>query len=281
MDLKKTGALIAGRRKEKALTQKELARILGVTDKAVSRWETGKGFPDPAILQPLAAALDLSVTQLVSGEDQPEPISGQQADDAVLSAFSYARQQSSAVSASLLGGAGILVLLLSQSVVGISPLVMRIAAAGLLLAAFARSWGSWLTRKLARNLAAAALAGALALEFVPGSAVMIFAAGPDSRITKYVSCFLDMGLLWGYAMILPALGAILTAVAAVMMLALLIGKKQMLAGKIYVCTIAGAVLMLATPVLMGSEYISWVGMLIVFLLAVSAMLQARANSEVK
>lgn len=51
MDLKKTGLFISGMRKEKSMTQKELAERLSVTDKAVSRWETGKGFPDVSILK--------------------------------------------------------------------------------------------------------------------------------------------------------------------------------------------------------------------------------------
>lgn len=46
MDPTRTGEWIACRHKEKNLTQKELAARLGVTDKAVSRWETGKGYPE-------------------------------------------------------------------------------------------------------------------------------------------------------------------------------------------------------------------------------------------
>ena len=47
MDAKATGALIAQRRKQRALSQAELAERLHVTDKAVSRWETGRGMPGP------------------------------------------------------------------------------------------------------------------------------------------------------------------------------------------------------------------------------------------
>lgn len=54
MDLKKTGAFLAASRKKQKMTQKELAEEIGVTDKAVSRWETGRGFPDVSVLQPLA-----------------------------------------------------------------------------------------------------------------------------------------------------------------------------------------------------------------------------------
>jgi len=63
-----TGAAIKERREAKELTQAELAEILGVTGKAVSKWETGKGLPDISLLEPLAAALDTSVLELISGE---------------------------------------------------------------------------------------------------------------------------------------------------------------------------------------------------------------------
>lgn len=67
MDNIKTGALIRERRKEKGLTQRELAERLHVTDRAVSKWERGLCSPDIALLEPLSEALDLSVLELISG----------------------------------------------------------------------------------------------------------------------------------------------------------------------------------------------------------------------
>ena len=61
MDTRKTGQLIAARRKELGLTQKQLAGQLNVSDRAVSKWERGAGFPDIALLEPLADALGLTV----------------------------------------------------------------------------------------------------------------------------------------------------------------------------------------------------------------------------
>lgn len=69
MDTKATGALIAARRKRMALSQAELAERLHVTDKAVSRWETGRGMPGLDSLEPLAEALGLSVSELLSGKE--------------------------------------------------------------------------------------------------------------------------------------------------------------------------------------------------------------------
>ena len=68
MDHQKVGCFIAALRREKGWTQRELAAQLGVTDKAVSRWETGKGLPDISLLRPLSEALGVSVNELLSGE---------------------------------------------------------------------------------------------------------------------------------------------------------------------------------------------------------------------
>ena len=66
MDREKLGGFIAQRRKERKLTQRELADAIHVTDKAVSKWERGVGCPDISLLEPLAEALDLSVDQLLT-----------------------------------------------------------------------------------------------------------------------------------------------------------------------------------------------------------------------
>jgi len=68
MDAKKTGAMIAQARHELNLTQKELASRLNVSDRAVSKWERGAGFPDVSLLEPLAAELGLTSAELLKGE---------------------------------------------------------------------------------------------------------------------------------------------------------------------------------------------------------------------
>ena len=64
-----TGAMIKRLREEKKLTQAELADKIFVTDKAISKWETGRGYPDISLVEPLAKALDVSVIELLSGEN--------------------------------------------------------------------------------------------------------------------------------------------------------------------------------------------------------------------
>ena len=68
MDRQKTGALIAQMRKDRGLTQRELAEQLHISDRTVSKWERGAGFPDVSMLIPLAEALGLSVLELLQGE---------------------------------------------------------------------------------------------------------------------------------------------------------------------------------------------------------------------
>ena len=63
-----TGSTIKSLREAKNLTQSQLAQQIGVSDKAVSKWETGKGLPDLSLLEPLGAALGVSVLELLSGE---------------------------------------------------------------------------------------------------------------------------------------------------------------------------------------------------------------------
>ena len=73
MDNIRFGSFVAQLRKERGLTQKELAQRLHVTDKAVSKWETGRGFPDLKLLEPLAQTLEVSLVELLQGERTSSP----------------------------------------------------------------------------------------------------------------------------------------------------------------------------------------------------------------
>ena len=68
MDQYITGNAIRAFREKKQLTQAELAAKLCVSDKTVSKWETGRGLPDISLIEPLASALGISLTELFSGE---------------------------------------------------------------------------------------------------------------------------------------------------------------------------------------------------------------------
>ena len=62
-----TGAVIKELREKNKMTQLQLAEKLGVSDKTVSKWETAKGYPDITLLEPIAEAFSVSVTELISG----------------------------------------------------------------------------------------------------------------------------------------------------------------------------------------------------------------------
>lgn len=82
MDAKTFGAFLADARRNRGLTQAELAELLHVTDKAVSRWERGVGFPDINTLEPLTNALDLTLSQLMHASASPEAPPGHTLEEA-------------------------------------------------------------------------------------------------------------------------------------------------------------------------------------------------------
>lgn len=91
IDKNQFGAFVAKLRKEKGFTQKELARQLFLSDKAVSKWETGASLPDTALLIPLAELLGVSVTELLLCEKmtQCDPFQADQVEDIVKTAITY------------------------------------------------------------------------------------------------------------------------------------------------------------------------------------------------
>ena len=92
MNAEKFGKFIGECRKELSLTQADLAEKLHVTDKAVSRWERGLGFPDIHTLEPLAAALDLSLIELMDSEKKAEEtVTKEAASEAVAETINLSR----------------------------------------------------------------------------------------------------------------------------------------------------------------------------------------------
>lgn len=87
MDAKLTGELIARKRKELGLSQAELAEQIHVTDKAISRWETGRGMPAVESLEPLAQVLGLSVSELLSGRELTAEELPKVADDQIVTSL--------------------------------------------------------------------------------------------------------------------------------------------------------------------------------------------------
>lgn len=72
LDQEKTGKYIAEKRKQLGMTQRQLAEQVGITDKAVSKWERGKSIPDSAVMEELCEVLHISINEFFSGEDIQE-----------------------------------------------------------------------------------------------------------------------------------------------------------------------------------------------------------------
>ena len=88
MDQKKIGAFIAQRRKEHRLTQAQLAERLGVTDKAVSKWETGRCLPDASLIEDVCLCLDVTIHEFFAGERLAEEAVPTQAEKNMIQAVS-------------------------------------------------------------------------------------------------------------------------------------------------------------------------------------------------
>ena len=108
MNIEGTGKLISTIRKEKELTQKQLAEQVGVSDRTISKWERGAGFPDVSLLTPLADALGCSVTDLLNGTREPHESQEQSIRDAVLVCCQQAKRQAQRNAAKI--GAAVLLL---------------------------------------------------------------------------------------------------------------------------------------------------------------------------
>lgn len=94
MDNIKFGRFIRESRQAKGMTQKQLAELIHVSDKAVSKWENGAGFPDIKILEPLAECLGVSLLELMQGERMEEPeIDRKEAEQVVADTISRSRQE--------------------------------------------------------------------------------------------------------------------------------------------------------------------------------------------
>jgi len=80
----KTGKFIAQMRKEKGMTQRQLADELLISDKTVSKWETGKGMPDVSLMMPLCEVLGINVNELLTGEKIPDEEYKEKAEETMM-----------------------------------------------------------------------------------------------------------------------------------------------------------------------------------------------------
>jgi len=86
------GLFIASKRREQSLTQEQLAEKIGVSNKTVSKWETGKTMPDYSVVEQLCQVLNISVSELIAGEEK-EPNTKNSSNEADIALLSYKIEQ--------------------------------------------------------------------------------------------------------------------------------------------------------------------------------------------
>ena len=93
MNQEKIGKFILELRKEKNMTQQELADKIGVTDRAISKWENGRGMPDLSLMKPLCQELGISINELISGEKIDKKEYQNKFEEIVLNTINYSQKQ--------------------------------------------------------------------------------------------------------------------------------------------------------------------------------------------
>ena len=280
MDAKTTGRFIAELRKQKGYTQKELAEKIMVTDKAISRWETGKGLPDTSLLKPLGDILGVSVGEL-SGKIIEEAEMKDQTDRIILDSLKY--------SSRMLANMVNLVLFLIGLALVISPVFLTsrkyywvggIVFIGIaVLRTYLKKGGKTvkLTDRAFYAVGIAFHAISLILELLPLGAVLIFAPSPTERVIHTYSYF-DLNLV-GYANFSPMLTGILTVAVVILGITILCryekAKKRKKA--VFVCSVIAFVLSFVPLFMFGSDGMTMISYVISAAMAVSICFQAVAN----
>ncbi len=281
MDTIKVGYFIASLRKTKGLTQKELADLLGVTDKAISRWETGKGLPDTSLLIPLADALGVSVSELLSAQITTRDNMQKQSDNVIVETLQYSRRR--------IAGMVNVALCIIGAILLVSPLFLAgtgvpfwIVGIALMIIALARmilktnGVNTTLSNMVLYVIAIAVQIAAFITELLPGGAILIFAAGPGDRLKQGFSYF-DL-TVFGFANFSPMLTGLMTvAVGILLCIALVTFKKAAkLRNAVFICSVVTFLLSFA-PLLYGGEYMTGISYTVSALLGISLCLQAVAN----
>lgn len=266
------------------MTQAELAERLGVTFQAVSRWETGRGFPDISLLEPLAKALDLSVTALINGACEPadenscsDAANDKQAerDRALLDTLREGlRMMRTAIGILLLlFGIGALLTVTSGNIVLPAILLLALAFLFLFGGKLFAFFGGWMMKRYRlffRILSRIAPLAALVLEIIPGGAVLIFGSPEGSLPPSYYSCFSLTP--FGYANFWPLLTALITcALILIGILSELPHFRGAFRTPLFVLAFVGFVLSVMPIFFFGTRYYTAIAAGITFCLLTSAV----------
>ena len=283
MDKNITGRFIAELRKQKGFTQKELAEKLIVTDKAISRWETGKGLPDTSLLKPLGDVLGVSITELLSGKRIEEVDMKEQADNIILESLNYSKRMLASVISVIIFIIGIAFIisplfLVSQSYIWTLGLI--IVATAILYIYTRKKRDSMKATNRAYHLSALALQGiALILEILPIGTVMVFATSPTKQTIEVYSYFSLLPV--GYANFTPLLTGILT-ILIILLGAIALFRFDRAASirkTIFVCSIISLLFSIVPLFLFGTVGMTVASYAVSCAILLSICLQAVANRK--
>ena len=275
MDMKKTGQLIADTRKELGLTQQQLADRIGVTDKAISRWETGRGFPDATYLEPLSTALALRIEEIVSGErTQPESVIAVPPPPIRKRRFVWVIPFLSLALYKILD---FFVPALTVCLHRIEFWIVFFILAAEIIIVHHRKLS--LRPKVCQCIAAIMCVIAFLLQALPLS-VIEFRVGPNWIYQEiiYRSCF-DPYLITRTFRLGPFLSGTLTITVLVMMGFMFWGKRNYLRKATFICTLLSGFFMSFVIFRAPTRYITLGTVAVILLLFSSAIFQARAHKK--
>lgn len=268
-----------------------MAEKIGVTDKAVSRWETGRGLPDISILKSLSDELGVSINEIMSGENIPPEKAKEKADSALLGALNYSKQMSKRLMGTIILILGICLLFFPQIFTGRRGILL-VSAVGIIMsilgiALLCSKKKFFQMRKLAISkriygaISIIILIATIVLEALPYGAVFIFADGPESWIKRTFSYF--SMILFGYANFFPLITALLTVIIMALSVYAFVKNYKVIRMQniIFICSVVAFISSIISWILFGSSYITGVGISISTLLILSVFLQAFTNRRVE
>lgn len=286
MDANAIGHFIAELRKQKGYTQKDLAEQLAVTDKAVSRWETGKGLPDTSLLKPLSELLGVSVGELLAGERMEETAVKEQTDQVILDALKYSGRmlvETVTVVLFIIGTAFLLspwFLAGQRTYYWVIGVVFIVVAVGLVILK-KKGITMKLNNRIIYTLGLLFQTAALILELLPTGAVLIFMGDPRTgKVFRNTYSYFDL-TLYGYANFTPLLTGLLTIVILLLGIITLcrFQKAARARNAAFICTIIALVLSLLPPIFYGTDYLTATSCFISAALLLSLCSQAVANRK--
>lgn len=283
MDAEKTGRFIAELRGERGLTQRELAEKIGVTDKAVSKWERGRGFPDVSLLETLSNELGVSIAELISGERSTPETAAEQSNSALVETLLYVKRMSRKAVGTLIVIFGAILLgsplVFSGRYLPIYAMGIIVTAGGIFMLVSKKSFAkSGFPTIVPEGLSLAGLAIAIFLEIQPYGVVMRWWAPPGVETKPDYYSYFDL-LPFGYGNFSPFITAMLTVAVTIFTVVVMLLDKRFTKPRnaLFVCIVVTVAFSICAIIFNFADG-TIISDLITLALVISAVFRAAANS---